>query len=301
MNCALRIACGLFAMTVIQPVAVFAEATDAQSACASRETCRKAISSEDVWTGIEGIVTLPTLELSAPDNAIDSGANRGPTVCLRGKAGNQEVECGLEMSAIPGAGNDVSMPTAMAFRPFWRTNSAQSSDADSSFRFYPGDTVRIRMETLSSNRMFMSVELLDPAQRPQLDEEGASAPQADRQIATLAIAPNSPTVVATGLLARSHDAITSLSMAFRADGFGPGQLHEFARVNAAGAFATATPMLEVLRVSSAEWHNVWLLRTNERFAMTSERLTDVRCPDASAVSVEPVGSTAERITLANGN
>jgi hypothetical protein len=253
---------------------------DASASCDDSGCYRKAISSANVWTGIEAVVTLPNFDLDVSSAA--AGRGETPSVYLNSLSGSQEVSCGLAWSAIREP-NGIPSKEAKAFRPFWKTDEWHEAPQNQSFNYYPGDTVRIRLETTETNRMSMHIELL---QRPGMI---AVSKQADSK------KPNS----LTGFITTSSDAVTSFSGFFRAEGFGPGQVQEFARV-----ISTVLPgtkgresLAPLTRIGVTEWKEVWLLRDHERVAMSPEQLTGIQCPDAELVSVAAFGASGEQVAI----
>jgi hypothetical protein len=252
----------------------------AAGSCDEGGCYRKAMSIPDVWTGIEAVVTLPDFDLNIAPGI--NGATETPSVYLNSLAGEREINCGLTWSAIPEA-NGVLSKEAKAFRPFWQSEEWHQTPQNQSFHYYPGDTVRIRLETTEANRMSMHIELL---QRPGM-----------------AVVSNKENPGKSnsypGFLTTSSDAVTSFSGFFRAEGFGPGQVQEFARV-----ISTTRPgtggrkgLAPLTRIGVTEFKEVWLLRGHKRVAMGAEQFTGVQCPGAELVSIAAVGASGEQVAI----
>lgn len=222
---------------------------------------RKAVSSTDRWTGIEGVVRLPQPSWDPSRRHPTTGKLLDNcSVYMGGKAGEQEVDAGLSWEVIRDADGKVSTERK-AFRPFWRVKAWANAPAQPSFYYFPGDVVRMRVETREPGKLTMEVEVLERA-------------ESSRPLLVALRAPEQP---------------TTFSVTFDAGPFEPGGLQEFKRVNAIdqvgneGKGVTATASM----VQGAEWHEAWLLRgAGRRLPMAPERFTDMRCPDRAHVVVE---------------
>jgi hypothetical protein len=233
---------------------------------------RKAVSSRDVWTGIEGIVTLPAPVFDPQRTNPKTGRPLdNPSIYLGGRAGQQEIDAGVSWELVKEPDGSVSAQRK-AFRPFWRNEKWHSGPAQPEYYYHPGDTLRMSVATREPGKLVLEIALLHRA--------GTPTP------------------------ARFVDAepISVLSVPFDAAAFGPGKVQEFKRVNAIDQSGNEGKPAQPTRttVSPATWHAVHLLRGSERRPMTLPRFSDMRCPDPALVHVEPVADPTtggETITL----
>lgn len=236
---------------------------------------RKAVSSRDVWTGIEGIVTLPRPAFDPQRTNRETGRPLdNPSIYLGGRAGHQEIDAGVSWEVIQEPDGSVSTQRK-AFRPFWRNEKWSSGPAEPDYYYHPGDTLRMSVATREPGKLVLEIALLHRA--------GTPAP------ASLADA----------------EPISVLTVPFDAASFGPGKVQEFKRVNAIDQSGNEGKPAQPTRttVSPARWHAVHLLRGSDRRPMTSSRFTDMRCPDPALVGVEPAPDPTtggETITLGIG-
>lgn len=278
----------LFLLTAI-PASLMAEVQPARSLdCFPGAIYRKAVSSYDEWTGIEAVVTLP--EFHPDPSRTDTATGKcldNPSVYLGGRAGEQEVDAGVSWEVVREPDGSISSQRK-AYRPFWRSGQWHSGPAQPDFYYYPGDRIRLRVHTVSSGRLQMSVELL---------ERGEKGRSADAKYPRAHNHPEEPEEqTLSGLSADSH---TSLTINFDAPGFGPGRLQEFKRVNALDQFGQEGRQTLPTRTSvgTATWEEVWLLRKKERLPMTPQRFTDMRCPDPTQIFTEKLGSSGEIVAI----
>lgn len=227
---------------------------------------RKAVSSFDVWTGIDAVVTLPTF---TPDPArVDDKTKRpldNPSCYLGGRAGETEIDAGVSWEIIKEPDGTVSKQRK-AFRPFWRNKTWSTGPAKPELYFYPGDTIRMKCWSESANKLKIRYELLSRAGQPE-----AAAPIGVHEVE------------------------------FDAPGFGPGKEQQFKRVSAIDQVknegkATKATAASVL---GAIWVRVDLLRGDERRPFTADRFTDMRCPSPDLVKVTAGDSAAggEKVDL----
>jgi len=227
---------------------------------------RKAVSSQDVWTGIDAVLVLPTL---TPDPArFDAGRGRptdNASCYVGGRAGETEVDAGVNWEVIREPDGSVSKGPR-AFRPFWRNKQWHSGPARPGMYFQPGDTIRLRCWTDAPDKLRLRVELLARAGQP------------------------------VGDVPLSHHEVE-----FDAPGFGPGRRQEFKRVTAIDQIRNEGKPAQPTdaRVDGAVWRRVDLLRgPGDRRPMTAARFTDLRCPDARLVTVSPTDDAGgERVDL----
>lgn len=287
---------------------------------------RKAVSSVDTWSGIEGVVTLPQFTPDPSRLNPDTGRPLdNPSIYMGGRAGDQEIDAGVTWEVIKEPDGSTSK-LGKAFRPFWRNKDWHSGPANPDFYYYPGDQIRIRIESLQENKLTMFIELLNrgdaarkgmqSATEPVKTGDVTSAAAADAK--STATAKNLPTpiaekkMVATGSLptsgtrtfgkdfaATSPDAVTSLSVTFDAPNFGPDRLQQFKRVNAIDQTGNEGKPAQPTkaRVTDATWTEVNLLRGRMSVPMSIARFTDMRCPAAGNFTVFQFNDSAERISI----
>ena len=270
---------------------------------------RKAVSSQDTWSGIEGVITLPQFTPDKNRTNPDTGRPLdNPSIYMGGKAKDQEIDAGVSWEVIKEADGNVSK-VGKAFRPFWRNKDWHSGPANPDFYYYPGDQVRIRIETLETNKLHMSIELLSrgeagkQATTPAPDlmtTETASTSGTKKIIATASLpAPGAPKAHGKDFSATAPDAVTSLSVTFDAPNFGPDQIQEFKRVNAIDQSGNEGKPAQptAARATDATWTDVYLLRGRMRVPMSANRFTDMRCPGPKNFTVFQFNDSAERITI----
>ena len=233
---------------------------------------RKAVSSEDRWTGIDGVVTLPTF---SPDpNRVGPNGRPldNPSCYIGGRSGDTEIDAGVSFEVIKEPDGSVSK-SRKAFRPFWRNKKWFTAPAEPELYFYPGDTIRLACRTTAKDKLTLRVELLARAMPDH------AAPT------TLPAAP-----------------LATFETTLDAFGFAPGNAQQFKRVTAIDQVANeGKPASQTTATSiGAIWSSVELLRgDDDRRPMTAARFTDMRCPDVAKVRVDPVGTRGdgERIEL----
>ncbi|MGI8905443.1 MAG: hypothetical protein ACR2IE_03010 [Candidatus Sumerlaeaceae bacterium] len=304
--------------------AAFAEVPPANTLpCFPGAYYRKAVSSQDMWSGIEGVITLPDFQPDPERVNPDNGKSLdNPSIYLGGRAENQEIDAGLSWEVIKEPDGSVS-PIRRAFRPFWRNKEWHSGPAKPDFYYYPGDQIRIRLETTEANKLRMSIELLSrgesgkpKALEPAPPSDPLTTATAETETTGSSVAgktTNTKAILATGTVptsssekghgkdfaATSPDALTSLSVNFDAPNFGPGRIQEFKRVNAidqSGNEGRGVVPTKA-RVMDATWTEVYLLRRRLRVPMTDNRFTDMRCPDKKHFTVFSFDNTGERICI----
>lgn len=226
---------------------------------------RKAVSSEDVWTGIDCVVTLPTFTADPARVGANGRPQDNPSCYIGGRAGLTEIDAGVSWEVIREADGTVS-PSRKAFRPFWRNKKWFTAPAKPELYFYPGDTIRLTCWSPNENWLTFNVELLSRA----------GEPAGERPLATFTAGLDAP-------------------------GFGPGKVQQFKRVSAIDQAANEGKPASATKASAtgATWSKVSLLRgPDEGRPMVVDRFTDMRCPDASHVVVRPTDDpTGEQIDL----
>jgi len=225
---------------------------DESRPCFAGAYYRKAVSSVDVWTGFDGIVTLP--EIQFDESRRKDGTGRyldNPSCYIGGRAGETEIDCGVTWANIKEPDGTISKH-GKAFRPFWRNKKWFNGPLEAKYYFQPGDTIRLKVWTQAKDKLTMQIDLLA------------------RKGTDIAAPP-----------------LSTLTTDFDAPGFGPGEKQEFKRVNAIdqvaneGKPATATRT----KVLEAKWQEAWLLRGEERRPFTSERFCDMRCPETKFIGI----------------
>jgi hypothetical protein len=227
---------------------------------------RKAVSSVDLWTGIEGVIVLPEPEYDDSRRSPRTGRFLdNASVYMGGRADKQEIDCGLSWEVIREADGSVSTQ-GKAFRPFWRNEKWNSGPAKPEYYYMPGDTVAISCATTEPGKLSMEVRLLERG------DKDTTLPKT-----------------------------SVFSTVFDAKSFGPGVKQEFKRVNAIDQSGNEGKDVQPTQtiVRGAVWKEVWLVRQGRKLPMIPARFTDMRCPDAAHVVVKDgkEDSPAEEITI----
>ena len=241
---------------------------------------RKAVSSVDGWTGIAGVVTLPTIAFDEgrtnpkkPGQYLDN-----PSVYLGGRSvtatGSQEIDAGLTWEVVREPDGTVSpspqgVPTVLA-----QQGLAQ--------RPGPGRPLlpprRHRPPDLPHDRAGQAHDRRRPARpRRRRHRRGSRSRSSSKPISTF-------------------------EQTFDAPGFGPGARQEFKRVNAIDQVGNEGKPVQPTgtRIAGAAWQACALFRGDEAVPFTPARFTDMRCPTPAAVEVTPHHAEAggESITIA---
>ena len=238
---------------------------DKQRPCFPGAYYRKAVSSQDVWTGFEGIVTLPTpIYDESRRDPVSTKYLDNASIYVGGRAGSQEVDCGVNWEVIREKDGSVSK-IGKAFRPFWRANAWNSGPAEPRYYFHPGDVLRIRLETRAANKLTMTIDVVERA--------------TDR--------PRPPRPKVSGASFAPLEPLESFTTTFDAPGFGPGKVQEFKRVNAIDQRGNEGKPVQPTKaiIRGAVWREVSLLRGAEKLPMTPQRYTDMRCPSKDHFTV----------------
>lgn len=223
---------------------------DKSKPCFNGAYYRKVVSSKDVWLGIGGKVTLPTITFdplrtnpAKPGQYLDN-----PSVYIGGSMGGQETDIGLTWEVIRDASGNVSADRR-AFRPFMRRTSHSGGQtavyenalAVADFYWYPGEEVTLSVQVIVAGKIKFIVE--GAGKRFEKD--------------------------------------------FDADGYRPGAVGEFKRVNAIDQVANEGKPVQATKtkVENATWSETYLFRNNnnliEKVPLHGGRLTDMRCPSLS--------------------
>jgi len=126
---------------------------------------RKAVSSFDVWTGIGGIVQLPTPQVDA--QRLDE-KDRQPldnfSVYMGGRAGAQEIDAGVNWEFTVDKKGERSK-ARNAFRPFWRNEKWNAAPSEKQFYWYPGETVAMAVLVSAPGKLKLYVSDATPQPR----------------------------------------------------------------------------------------------------------------------------------------
>lgn len=210
---------------------------------------RKAVSSFDDWAGIKGVVRLPVPRV---DEARLNPKTNQPldnfSIYMGGRAGAQEIDAGLTWEFTTNERGGRS-DRRNAFRPFWRNERWHAAPASAEFYWYPGDVVEMSVEMSAPGKLRMRIR--DAGVNPR----------------------------------------RSFETEFDAREFTAGTPRQFKRVNAIDQFGNEGKPAQATaaHVTGAVWYETALLRdVNDRrrsFALTSARMTDMRCPTPDEVVV----------------
>ncbi|HZZ43119.1 MAG TPA: G1 family glutamic endopeptidase [Tepidisphaeraceae bacterium] len=234
---------------------------------------RKAVSSVDLWTGIEGVITLPTPQFDPARKRPKTPAQYldNPSIYIGGRAGETEIDAGVtwEVVQLP---DGTTSPDRRAYRPFWRNKGWHAAMAHPDYYFYPGDTIRLRIESTAANKLTLTIELIN---------RGSAAIHALKPYGP-ATRPAEPLVVP-----------------FDAPNFSPGSPQQFKRVNAIDQVGREGKEVDPTgtTVTGAAWHKVTLLRGDQQLPMLPERFTDMRCPAAEHFHITPEDNGGEHIDI----
>ncbi|MDD2960500.1 MAG: hypothetical protein PHR45_00240 [Muribaculaceae bacterium] len=127
---------------------------------------RKAVSSVDVWTGIEGTVVLPKMDFDQsrlnPNRPMQYLDN--PSVYMGGTMGGQETDIGMTWEVIRDANGNVTADSR-AFRPFMRRTKSGSQEsnysnapAQAAYYWYPGEEITMSVRIDSKGKLKFVVE-----------------------------------------------------------------------------------------------------------------------------------------------
>ncbi|MCC5877543.1 MAG: hypothetical protein JJU11_15085 [Candidatus Sumerlaeia bacterium] len=226
---------------------------------------RKAVSSVDQWTGIEGITVMPTITFD-PDRVRDNGRPMdNSSIYMGGRSGGQEIDAGVLWEIIREPDGSIST-VGKAFRPFWRNNVWANAPATPEYYYYPGDVLFMSCTVSGPNELKMVIEVLERA-------------------------PESPS-----------QELSRFTTTFDAPGFTIGGNQEFKRVNAIDQYGNEGSGAQPTnaRVDGGEWLETNLLRGDDRLPFTTARFTDMRCPNEDNIIVEQTDNAdrgGERITI----
>ncbi len=272
------------------------EAKPAESApCFPGAYYRKAASSFDHWTGIEAVVQLPEPSYDMSRVKANGRPLDNASIYLGGRAGDQEIDCGVNWEIVKEADGSVSK-IGKAFRPFWRNEKWYSGPAKPEYYFYPGDVIRMKVENTQDGKLLMRIDLLARAKdADKLPEPADSADETTPIVATKPAAGAGDEAFTT----KPVDSISSFTTVFDASEFRLEGLKQFKRVNGMDQSGNEGKPVQPTktRITDAKWREVWLLRGQKRVPMTPERFTDMRCPDPKHIEVSPAGISGEAVSL----
>ena len=258
-------ACVLICLALVGAAPADEVAPAASIPCFPGAIYRKAVSSVDVWTGIDCVVTLPTF--ARDPNRVDEKGKvlDNPSCYIGGRAGETEIDAGVSMEVIKEVDGTVSKERK-AFRPFFRNKKWNTAPADPKLYFYGGDTIRMSCRTDAKDKLTLRIELV-----------ARGAAHADAPVGGV------------------HE------VTLDAFGFGPGNVQQFKRVSAIDQVANEGKPAKATKATAAGaiWSKVILLRgPDDQRPMIATRFTDMRCPDPSHVVVKPTDDpSGEQIDL----
>ena len=252
---------------IIDPVNTFFKGEvrpDKTKTCFNGAYYRKMVSSRDYWLGIGGKVTLPTITF---DPLRTNPAKPGqyldnPSVYIGGSMGGQETDIGLTWEVIRDASGNVSADRR-AFRPFLRRTGHLGGQS----AFYENAPAVSDYYWYPGEEVEISVQVLTD-KKIKFIVEGAGK---------------------------------RFEKECDADGYKPGVLGEFKRVNAIDQVANEGKPVQSTKtkVENSEWKETYLFRSFEgklvKAPAHAGRLTDMRCPSATNISI-----TASDVALKNG-
>lgn len=227
---------------------------DLSKPCFNGAYYRKMVSSKDYWLGIGGKVTLPTITF---DPLRTNPAKPGqyldnPSVYLGGSMGGQETDIGLTWEVIKDANGNVSADRK-AFRPFMRRTSYSGGQAAT----YENAPAISDYYWYPGDEVEISVQILSDKKIKFIVEGAGKRFEND----------------------------------FDADGYKPGAIGEFKRVNAIDQVANEGKPVQSTKtkVENSQWIKTYLFRNYEgnviKVPAHSGRLTDMRCPSPSNFSI----------------
>ncbi len=226
---------------------------DKTKSCFSGAYYRKMVSSKDFWLGIGGKVTLPTITFDPlrVNSAKPGQYLDNPSLYLGGSMGGQETDIGLTWEVIRDVNGNVTADRK-AFRPFLRRTASGSQAA-----LYENAPAQAEYYWYPGDEVTISVQVLT-----------------DKKVKFIV-----------------SGAGKSYEKDFDADGYKPGAIGEFKRVNAIDQVANEGKPVQATKtkVENSTWSETYLFRSYEgkviKVPAHSGRLTDMRCPSASNFSI----------------
>ncbi len=233
------------------------------SPCFKGAYYRKMVSSKDYWLGIGGQFTLPTITFDPLriNPAKPAQYLDNPSIYIGGSMGGQETDIGLTWEVIRDASGNVSTDRK-AFRPFLR----RTSHAGGQTFEYENAPATSDYYWYPGEEVKMSVQVLEN-KRIKFIVEGAGK---------------------------------RFEKDFDADGYRPGGIGEFKRVNAIDQVSNEGKPVQATgtKVENGIWTETYLFRSykNEiiKVPAHSGRLTDMRCPSPSNFSITASAAEFEK-------
>ena len=226
---------------------------DKSKPCFNGAYYRKMVSSKDYWLGIGGKVILPIITF---DPLRNNPAKPGqfldnPSVYLGGNMGGQETDIGLTWEVIRDVNGNVTADRR-AFRPFLRRTSLGGQPA-----VYENAPAQAEYYWYPGEEVTISVQLL-----------------CDKKVRFIV-----------------EGAAKTFEKDFDSDGYRPGAIGEFKRVNAIDQVANEGKPVQTTKtkVENSKWSETYLYRSYEgktiKVPAHSGRLTDMRCPASNYFSI----------------
>ncbi|MDF2699006.1 MAG: hypothetical protein K0Q49_562 [Haloplasmataceae bacterium] len=225
---------------------------------------RKAVSSKDMWLGIEATITLPDFIL---DEAWKENTRylENPSIYFGGNAG-AESDAGLTWTLVGQTPECLAPSTeSLAFRPFWRyidgnKNTWQNSNYRHPEHYYlPGDKLRISVFSPRPNFLQMQIEVIESTNIPKYVERRKS------------------------WLIENDMPANFVSEEFPSVGHGI-TLSEYKRVNAIDQARNEAKPARATKteIFAATWHEVYLFRqingAIKKVPFTKYRYASMACP-----------------------
>lgn len=246
---------------------------DKTSPCFAGAYYRKMVSSKDYWLGIGGTVMLPTFTFD-PSRANPAKPGQfldNPSIYMGGNMGGQETDIGLGWEVIKDASGNVSADRR-AFRPFLRRSSFLGGQAAT----YLNAPATADYYWYPGDKVTMSVQVLTDKKIKFIVEGAGKRYETD----------------------------------FDADGYKPGVLGQFKRVDAIDQVNNEGKPVQATttKVENAQWTETYLFRNYNgnvvKVPAHLGRLTDMRCPSASNFSIvasaDDLKKGAEKISISGG-
>ena len=243
---------------------------DKTKPCFSGAYYRKMVSSKDFWLGIGGKVVLPiiTFDPLRINPAKPQQYLDNPSVYIGGSMGGQETDIGLTWEVIRDANGNVT-PDRKAFRPFLR----RTSHSDGQTAFYENAPATSDFYWYQGEEVTLSVQVIQDKKIKFIVEGAGKRYEKD----------------------------------FDADGYRPGAVGEFKRVNAIDQVANEGKPVQATKtkVENGQWIETYLFRNYGgaivKAPAHSERLTDMRCPALNnftiTASIDELKKGAEKINI----
>lgn len=243
---------------------------DLTSPCFAGAYYHKMVSSKDYWLGIGGKVTLPTITF---DPTRTNPAKPGqyldnPSLYMGGTMGGQETDIGLTWEVIKDAGGNVTADRR-AFRPFMR----RTSNISGQLANYANAPAEDRYYWYPGDEVTMSVQVLEDKKIKFIVEGAGKRFETD----------------------------------YDADGYKPGVLGQFKRVNAIDQVNNEGKPTQATntKVENSQWKSSYLFRNYQgktiQVPAHAGRYTDMRCPSKTNFSIlatdDDIKNGAEKVSI----